>query len=294
MNFFNQCRFFNPDLILEAGTFNRSILNLGDIRVIINHLYITYAEGVCTFRGLNFVVQSIWQRQPNRMSNRLSRLTNTRTSNEETTNHASFLPDIPIPYGIPTGVVAISEMANIFGVTHRTLHFYEEKALIKADRIGIMRVYNQHQVKRMAAINLCREVGMPISVIQELMASLEDAASQEDADSIFGEAMHVRRRELLASESTIRRQMQQINTLLEDNEKTSNDKDRAAAPYLTEIEHKCIGLMAEGYATTRLSRALGIDFDEIVSIEKTIIRKFNANNRFQAVAKAVLLGMIKD
>lgn len=228
------------------------------------------------------------------MSNRLSRLTKTRASRNEASNSATFLPDIHIPQGIPTGVVAISEMANIFGVTHRTLHFYEEKALITAERIGIMRVYNQHQVKRMAAINLCREVGMPISVIQELMASLECAESQQEADAIFNEAMHVRRRELLANESTIRRQMQQINTLLDENEKSTSERERAATPYLTDIEQKCITLMAEGYATTRLSRALGIDFDEIVSIEKTIIRKFNANNRFQAVAKAVLLGMIKD
>jgi len=191
-------------------------------------------------------------------------------------------------------MIAISEMANIFGVTHRTLHFYEEKGLIKADRIGIMRVYSQLQVKRMAAINICREIGMPIAVIQELMTSLSGAQSQEEANELFVDALQVRQRELLANESTIRRQMQQLNNLLDDNDKAAEERERASAPYLTDIELKCISLMAEGYATTRLSRVLRIDFDEIVSIEKNIIRKFGANNRFQAVAKAVLLGMIKD
>ena len=228
------------------------------------------------------------------MSDRLNRLTNTPFSEDDTSGKTSFFPEFPLPYGIPTGMVAISEMANIFGVTHRTLHFYEEKGLITADRIGIMRVYSQLQVKRMAAINICREIGMPIAVLQELMNSLSAARSQEDANSLFVDALQVRRRELLANESTIRRQMQQLNNLLEDNEKAAEERERASAPYLTDIELKCISLMAEGYATTRLSRVLKIDFDEIVSIEKNIIRKFGANNRFQAVAKAVLLGMIKD
>ena len=228
------------------------------------------------------------------MSDRLNRLTKSQHSADEPSGKTAFFPEIPLPYGIPTGMVAISDMANIFGVTHRTLHFYEEKGLLKADRIGIMRVYSHLQVKRMAAINICREIGMPIAVIQELMGSLATAKSQEEANSLFVDALQIRRRELLASESTIRRQMQQLNNLLEDNEKAAEEREKASAPYLTEIELKCISLMAEGYATTRLSRVLSIDFDEIVSIEKNIIRKFGANNRFQAVAKAVLLGMIKD
>ncbi|MBM7331140.1 LuxR family transcriptional regulator, partial [Agrobacterium sp. S2] len=42
----------------------------------------------------------------------------------------SFLPDISLPSSLPAEPVPIADMANIFGVTHRTLHFYEEKALL--------------------------------------------------------------------------------------------------------------------------------------------------------------------
>jgi len=36
-----------------------------------------------------------------------------------------FLPVAPLPENLPDGRLAIADMANAFGVTHRTLHFYE-------------------------------------------------------------------------------------------------------------------------------------------------------------------------
>ncbi|MNF09428.1 hypothetical protein D3C80_2100870 [compost metagenome] len=50
--------------------------------------------------------------------------------------------------------------------------------------------------------------------------------------------------------------------------------------------------MAEGYASVRLARAIGLRIEELQKVEIGIIQKFGANNRFQAVAKAVLLGII--
>ena len=82
-------------------------------------------------------------------------------------------------------------MANAFGVTHRTLHFYEEKGLISADRIGLMRVYGLNDVLRMAVINICRETGMSIAVIQELMDELRKAETQEAAKHMFRDALAV-------------------------------------------------------------------------------------------------------
>jgi len=126
-----------------------------------------------------------------------------------------FLPSAALPPDIPQGPVPIADMANAFGVTHRTLHFYEEKGLISANRIGLMRVYDQDDVMRMAVITVCRETGMPIAVIQELMDVLRSAASQEEAESIFREALSQRKRELTAEMSTLHRQLQQVSDLLD-------------------------------------------------------------------------------
>jgi DNA-binding transcriptional MerR regulator len=186
-------------------------------------------------------------------------------------------------------------MANAFGVTHRTLHFYEEKGLISANRIGLMRVYGQDDVMRMAVITVCRDTGMPIAVIQELMDELRNADSQEAAETIFREALQVRKRELTAEMSTLHRQLQQVGDLLDYDgsieEPPLNDNQDSAS--LTPQERRCLELMAEGYSTQRIARALDLKHDETRDLEAGIILKFRANNRFQAIAKAVLLGIVQ-
>lgn len=206
-----------------------------------------------------------------------------------------FLPSAALPPDIPQGQVPIADMANAFGVTHRTLHFYEEKGLISANRIGLMRVYDQDDVMRMAVITVCRETGMPIAVIQELMDTLRSAASQEEAESMFREALSVRKRELTAEMSTLHRQLQQVSDLLDydstlDLPPINDNRDPAS---LTDQERQCLELMAEGYSTQRIARALDLRHEEARALEADIILKFHANNRFQAIAKAVLLGIVQ-
>ncbi|MDB5551935.1 MAG: LuxR family transcriptional regulator [Rhizobium sp.] len=215
----------------------------------------------------------------------------------ENAGGTQFFPSIPLPQKLPGKPVAIADMANIFGVTHRTLHFYEEKKLLQADRIGAMRIYGPHQIRIMALINLCRETGMAIVQIQELLSELAEAASQQEANKVFHDAMLAQRRELISSESLIRRQMQQISEILDHenpDHDESNDNLASRAPFLTEFELRCLGLMSEGYTPLRISNATGRGIDDILTVENAIIRKFGSTNRFQAVAKAVLLGLIGD
>lgn len=208
---------------------------------------------------------------------------------------ALYLPDIPLPRDLPDEPIAIAEMADLFGVTHRTLHFYEEKGLIAARRIGLMRVYTHADITRMALVNACREIGMPVAVIQELMETLKSALSPQEAEDIFETALLARRRELTAGLSTIHRQLQQITTLLA-HDTEDDDADGRASPRhrtnLTSDEKRCLELMAEGYTPLRLARALSMTSTEVADLEADIIGKLEAHNRFQAVAKAVLLGIV--
>lgn len=224
-----------------------------------------------------------------------ARLIDRDTTPGSTETKARFLPTVKLPEGLYEGPVAIADMANAFGVTHRTLHFYEEKLLIKAGRLGLMRVYTMQDVHRMAIITLAREIGMPIAVIQDLMADLETATSQEEADSLFLDSLMVRKRELISGLSTVHRQMQQITHLLDkgdDGNLVGND-NTAEGNGLSQQEIQCLELMAEGLTPARLARNMAMEMDKALAIEAGIIQKFNANNRFQAVAKAVLLGIIK-
>ncbi|MBV2183595.1 MAG: MerR family transcriptional regulator [Rhizobium sp.] len=210
------------------------------------------------------------------------------------TDDAEFLPDIPLPHDLPAEPVAIADMAELFGVTHRTLHFYEEKGLIKARRIGLMRVYRRADIARMALITACREVGMPVAVIQDLMEALRSARSREESEVLFKEALFARKRELTAGLSTIHRQLQQLSSLLSHDtlDVQAEHATRRRTIPLTEPERRCLELMAEGYAPLRVARALGLTGSEMTVLEENIITKLEANNRFQAVAKAVLLGMV--
>lgn len=205
-----------------------------------------------------------------------------------------FLPSAACPPDLPHGRVAIADMANAFGVTHRTLHFYEEKGLIASSRIGLMRVYHPPDIMRMAVINVCREAGMPVAVIQELMSDLCKSKSQLEADAVFNAAMVSRKRELSAEMSTLHRQLQQVTDLLDRgnprDERPLNDNEDERC--LTEQERRCLALMSEGLSTQRLARALDLKDDEAKAIEMSIITKLSANNRFQAIAKAVLLGIV--
>ncbi len=206
----------------------------------------------------------------------------------------SFLPELPMPDDLPPEPIAISDMANLFGVTHRTLHFYEEKSLLSASRMGLMRVYYHRDIRRMALINACRETGMPIAAIQDLLADLQAVTTQAEANRLLAAALEERKRELIASQSTMLRQMRQINSLMSHQQDDNTAAEEKSLPnvHLTELEQQCLMLMAEGYTQIRLARTMQMTPEAVQSLEVSIMRKINASNRFQAVAKAVLLGLI--
>jgi DNA-binding transcriptional MerR regulator len=209
-----------------------------------------------------------------------------------------FLPQIKLPFELPDQPVPIADVADLFGVTHRTLHFYEEKGLLAAGRAtgrgtAPMRVYSSDQIRRMAVITACREVGIGIVMIQDLLSELAGAACQAEADGIFTAALQQRKREMTADISQIRRQMQQIETLMSQETDGRIERSRRDLyPPLAEIEHRCLSLMSDGYSASRIARELGIDLDEISRIEAALITKFEATNRFQAIAKALVAGVI--
>lgn len=210
--------------------------------------------------------------------------------------NSGFLPDISLPSSCPRNQ-SPSPTWPISSGNAPDPAFYEEKALLTSKRIGQMRVYTHRNVKRMAVINVCREVGISVAAITEIMEKLVRSLSQEEADDIFHAALRQRKRELTAELSTLQRQAQQIEELLvTDSDADGLDAGERAPTRdiaLTDAERKCLELMAEGYAPVRLARALGISGSDLNVLEAKIIGKFNASNRFQAVAKAVLLGVIR-
>lgn len=215
------------------------------------------------------------------------------TSGQSDTPSSRKMPHIGLPTPLPPAPLSIADMAELFGVTHRTLHFYEEKGLITASRAGAMRVYTHDDITRMAVVSACREGGMPVAIIQEMLGAMSEAETPEEADAIFRNALLSCKRELTAGISTIRRQMQQLENLLNQVVPDYPDEDRSR-PALGERETQCLQMMARGFALDRIAAAFDIALPEAANLEREIIARFGAANRSQAIAKALIAGMISD
>jgi DNA-binding transcriptional MerR regulator len=63
----------------------------------------------------------------------------------------------------------IGEMAKSFGVTLRTLRFYEDKGLLKPFRDGATRLYTRRDKARLKLILLGRKIGFSLRDVKQMM-----------------------------------------------------------------------------------------------------------------------------
>ncbi len=66
-------------------------------------------------------------------------------------------------------LVRIGEMAKRFGVTLRTLRFYEDKGLINPQRDGATRLYSRRDRARLKLILLGRKIGFSLRDVKQMM-----------------------------------------------------------------------------------------------------------------------------
>ncbi|KQU88972.1 transcriptional regulator [Mesorhizobium sp. Root695] len=66
-------------------------------------------------------------------------------------------------------LVRIGEMAKKYGVTLRTLRFYEDKGLLNPQREGSTRLYTRRDKARLTLILLGRKVGFSLRDVKQMM-----------------------------------------------------------------------------------------------------------------------------
>jgi DNA-binding transcriptional MerR regulator len=81
----------------------------------------------------------------------------------ESMANATELTDVADEY------LRIGDMAKEFGVTLRTLRFYEDKGLLQPKREGNSRLYTRRDVTRLKLIMLGRKVGFSLREVKQLM-----------------------------------------------------------------------------------------------------------------------------
>lgn len=93
----------------------------------------------------------------------------------------------------------IGELAREFGVTLRTLRFYEDKDLISPRREGLNRIYGRRDRARLKLILLGKKVGFSLAEIREMLDlyDLRDGQTTQlkVALSRFGEQVDMLKRQ---------------------------------------------------------------------------------------------------
>lgn len=104
----------------------------------------------------------------------------------------------------------IGELAEKFGITLRTIRFYEQKGLIRPRRVGAnTRIFDTADVARLGLIVNCRRFRFTVEEIAELLAA-RDALDPESFRARFVESI-ARRHADLATEIT---ELEQIRSEL--------------------------------------------------------------------------------
>jgi DNA-binding transcriptional MerR regulator len=83
--------------------------------------------------------------------------------------------DVSIEVG--EDLVRIGEMAKKYGVTLRTLRFYEDKGLLNPQRDGSTRLYTRRDKARLKLILLGRKVGFSLRDVKQMMDLYDPSGS---------------------------------------------------------------------------------------------------------------------
>jgi len=79
--------------------------------------------------------------------------------------------------GSPEELLRIGEIARQYGITLRTLRFYEDKGLLKPTRDGSMRLYSRRDISRLRLILLGRRVGFSLREVKQMMDLYDPAGT---------------------------------------------------------------------------------------------------------------------
>ena len=74
---------------------------------------------------------------------------------------------------------SIAQVAEHFGVTHRTVRFYEDKGLVSPERRGTQRVYHPRDRVRLALVLRGKRLGFPLDEITRIVDMYDEQPGEE-------------------------------------------------------------------------------------------------------------------
>lgn len=118
------------------------------------------------------------------------------------------------------GGFTISDLARDFGVTLRTLRFYESRGLIAPARSGMTRIYSSRDRARLALILKGKQLGFTLVEIRAMLANEEgkELKGKEPSASVGG--LQLSRSQIAEQLELLRSQRTEIETAIAELETT--------------------------------------------------------------------------
>lgn len=73
------------------------------------------------------------------------------------------------PATVPARTWTIAEIADEFGITHRTVRYYEDKGLVTPERRGTLRVFHPRDRTRLRLVLRGKRLGFPLDEIRTIV-----------------------------------------------------------------------------------------------------------------------------
>jgi DNA-binding transcriptional MerR regulator len=111
-----------------------------------------------------------------------------------------------------TGGFTISDLARDFGVTLRTLRFYESRGLIAPARSGMTRIYSGRDRARLALILKGKQLGFTLVEIRAMLANEEKKGHDAGSASVGG--LQLSREQVVEQLELLRAQRAEIDSAI--------------------------------------------------------------------------------
>jgi DNA-binding transcriptional MerR regulator len=113
----------------------------------------------------------------------------------------------------PEPAFSISALAKEFGVTTRTIRFYESRGLIAPERIGMTRRYSKRDRARLALILRGRNLGFTVEDVGEYLALYDSDPGQLAQTRLLLDKVSAAIQDLESKRHDIERSLADLNEL---------------------------------------------------------------------------------
>ena len=108
---------------------------------------------------------------------------------------------------------SIGDLSREFGVTTRTIRFYEDQGLLSPTRNGQNRIYQARDRVRLKLILRGKRLGFSLKEINKLIALYDAPEGEAGQLRSFIEKIRARREELLVQQDDIAHVLEELDTL---------------------------------------------------------------------------------